>query len=135
MDTHPTGRTMRTAAPMPSPLQFTTHTFQDTPLVRLSGSLVFGHDVNPLIALARELRAQGHMSVILELRDVTATDSTGLGAILEFRRVLGDDEGAVYLLQPSERLRTHLAVSHVESMFIVADSEEDLSRYLTQKDH
>jgi ABC-type transporter Mla MlaB component len=98
---------------MPSPLQLTTHTFQDTLLIRASGALVFGNDVNPLIGLAGQLRAQGHTCAILDVRDVTAIDSTGLGAILEFRRVLGYGERTVYLLQPSERLRAHLAVSHV----------------------
>jgi anti-anti-sigma factor len=118
---------------MPSPLQITTHTFRRVPVVQVSGALVFGHDVSVLPKLAAQLRAQCHTDAILDLRGLTATDSTGLGAVLEFRRLLGDGQKAVYLLHPPERLRTHLNVTHVESMFIVVDSEDDLDRYLTNE--
>lgn len=118
---------------MPTPLQITTHTFRRVPVVRVSGDLVFGHDVGVLSEIATQLRAQGHTDAILDLRGLTTTDSTGLGAVLEFRRLLGDSQRSVYLLQPPERLRMHLTVAHVKSMFIVVDSEDDLNRHLTEE--
>jgi anti-anti-sigma factor len=118
---------------MPSPLQITTQTFQRVPVVRVSGDLIFGHDVSELPQLARQLSAQGNTDAILDLRGLTSTDSTGLGAVLEFRRLLGDGNKAVYLLQPPERLRAHMTVTHVETMFIVVESEDDLGRYLTER--
>jgi ABC-type transporter Mla MlaB component len=69
-------------------------------------------DVEVLHSLALGLTAQGDTDMVLDLGDMSATDSTGLGAIIEVRRVLRD--GHVYLLQPPERLRTHLSVTHVE---------------------
>lgn len=115
-------------ASMPSPLQITRHSFQRMPMIRVSGDLVFGHDVGVLCDHALQLTGQGDTDVILDLREMTATDSTGLGAILEFRRSLGDGQGSVHLLQPPERLSTQLKVAHVESMFIVVDSDEHLRR-------
>src|SRR5262245_13260850 len=102
---------------MPSPLKVTRETLHGLPAIRVSGDLTFAHDVGLLRELAVQLTAEGDKTAILDLRGVTAVDSTALGAIVEFRRVLG----SVYMLHPPERLRTYLAVTHLASMFTVVD--------------
>jgi anti-anti-sigma factor len=116
---------------MPSPLQVTKQTFHGMPAIRVAGDLIFGNEVELLRKLAVQLSAEGGVGAILDLRAVTAVDSTALGAIVEFRRVLGGAR-AVYLLHPPERLRTYLTVTHLESLFIVVDNEDQLARHLSE---
>lgn len=120
---------------MPSPLQISQHTLEGIPLVRVSGDLVFGQEVDALPALASALTHQGHTDAILDLAAVTSVDSTGLGAVLAFRRVLSERQGRVYLLHTPDRFRTHLNVTQVESMFTIADGEAELRRLLTDHAH
>jgi hypothetical protein len=59
------------------------------------------------------------------LTNVESTDSSGMSALLEIRRIFGEHHGGVILLHPSDRLRAALAMIRVASMFdMIADEAE-----------
>jgi anti-anti-sigma factor len=77
------------------------------------------------------LRSGGHERLIVDLTGVESTDSTGVSALLEIRQIIGERAGSVILLGPPKRLRSTLAMTHVASLFEVADDEADLRRRLS----
>jgi anti-anti-sigma factor len=110
--------------------RLTVDRFRDVPLIRLSGEMTFGEDVTALLDTVRCLATDGHARLVLDLTDVETADSTGVGALLESKRLLGETAGTVFLLRPPIRLRSSLDLIRATSMFEVVDDEADLNRRL-----
>jgi anti-anti-sigma factor len=115
---------------MPAHFRLAVDQFRDVPLFRLSGDMTFGQDMSDLHDNVRRLASHGHRRLVLDLTDVESADSTGIGALLNAKRVLGEAIGTVFLLRPSIRLLSALDLMRVTSMFEVAGDEADLSRRL-----
>ena len=115
---------------MPEPLSVTVGEIEGVAVLRLQGGFVYGQDFQALHAAVVRLRSEGHDRLIVDLIGVESTDSTGVSALLEIRHLIGERAGSVILLAPSKRLRSTLAMTHVASLFEVADDEADLRRRL-----
>ena len=112
---------------MPSDFRLTNTTFDDAPLLRLSGDLAFGQSIGSLHDAAHQLR--GHTLIVLDLTDVEIVDSTGISALLDARRTLGATSRVVLLAAPT-RLRTSLDVARIADLFELVDDEHGLRRAL-----
>ena len=95
------------------------------PVVRLRGSLTFDADLAALREAVSRPGSQGGASLVLDLADVHACDSSGVGELVGLR--LKSDRPIV-LLRPSAQLRRVLLVMKVMSLFEVMDDEETLGR-------
>jgi len=104
--------------------------FDGVPVLRLRGALIYGQDLQPIHRAAARLKSEGHERVIVDLTAVDATDSTGVSALLEAKRIIGQRPGAVILLRPPKRLRATLVMTHVAALFEVVDDEAELRRRL-----
>jgi anti-sigma B factor antagonist len=117
---------------MSTPLRLAVTAFGETPMLRLSGRLVFGQDLGAVHEAVTQLAAAGHHRLILDMTDVEATDSSGISSLLDVRHILGEGSGRIFLLRPSERLRGVLAVVRVTSLFEVVDDETELEHRLAK---
>jgi len=103
----------------------------DVPFLRLSGDLIFGHNLRALHDATAKLRASGHTIIAIDLTDIGAVDSTGIGALLDVRRMIGMT-GCVVLLRASAHLRTSLDVMRVTKLFTLEDEEAGVLRVVAQ---
>jgi anti-anti-sigma factor len=115
---------------MPAPLRLAADEIRGVPALLLSGDLAFGQSMRVLHDAVTDLGDQGHKCLVLDLTNVESADSTGIGALLDVVRVLGEGVGRVFLLRPSARLRNSLNLIRVTSMFEVVNDETDLVRRL-----
>ena len=69
--------------------------------------------------------SQGGAALVLDLADVHACDSSGVGALVDLRL---KSDWPIILLRPSEHLRRVLHVMKVMSLFEVMDDKELLGR-------
>ena len=115
---------------MPAHFRLAVDRFMDVPLIRLSGDMSFGQDMSDLDGTVRQLASHGHTRLVLDLTDVESADSTGIGSLLNAKRILGEAQGTGFLLRPSIRLRSALDLMRVTSTFELAGNEADLSRRL-----
>jgi anti-anti-sigma factor len=113
-------------------LSITYGSFSNVPLLRLEGDLTFGQNVAELHDAVERLAVSGVGTVILDLTALGATDSTGIGALLDVKRLLGEKHGRVCLLRPPAALRNSLHVVRVTSMFVLVDDELELTRVLDE---
>jgi len=113
---------------VPSDFRLTLATFDDVPVLRLSGDLTFGQTLSSLHDAASQLR--GQTLVVLDVTDVEAVDSTGISALLDVRQTLGVTSRVV-LLRPRTRLRASLDITRVLNLFELADDEDGLRRAIT----
>jgi anti-anti-sigma factor len=111
---------------MPDSLKLMVETLEGLAVLRLKGRLVYGQDFQPLYDTTARLRREGHQKVVVDLTGVESTDSSGISALLEIRRIIGEQPGAVILLRPSDRLRASLAMIRVTAMFEVIMDEDEI---------
>ena len=111
---------------MSDSLSLTVETIEGVPVLRLKGKLLYGQNFQPLYEIVARLRSEGHPRVVIDLTPVQSTDSSGMSALLEVRRLFGEQPGAVALLRPSERLRAALAMIRVLSLFEVITDEGEI---------
>jgi anti-anti-sigma factor len=95
------------------------------PVVRLRGSLTIDADLAALREAVSRPDSQGGAALVLDLADVHACDSSGVGELVGLR--LKSDRPIV-LLRPSAQLRRVLLVMKVLSLFEVMDEEESIGR-------
>jgi anti-anti-sigma factor len=112
--------------PMPDSLNLIVEMLEGLPVLRLKGKLVYGQNFQPLYDTIARLRGEGHQKVVVDLTGVDSTDSSGISALLEIRRIIGEQPGAVILLRPADRLRASLAMIRVSAMFDVIMDEGEL---------
>ena len=92
--------------------------------------MVFGENVRELHDRITELTGQGHRRLILDVSELGLADSTGIGALIDAKKVVGGGEGEVILLRPSERLRASLKLIRVTPMFVLVNDDADLVQHL-----
>ena len=111
---------------MSDSLKLAVETLEGLAVLRLKGKLVYSQNFQPLYDTAARLRSEGHQRVVVDLTAVQSTDSSGMSALLEIRRIFGEQPGAVVLLRPSDRLRAALAMIRVTALFEVITDEREI---------
>lgn len=70
------------------------------------------------------LIAQGHTRLVVDLREVDFIDSTGLGVLVARHRLLRHQDGWMHLVATSERVLRVVAITGLDTVFVVGDSVE-----------
>jgi anti-anti-sigma factor len=115
---------------MPKPFRLTVDLLKSVPLLCLSGDMILGQNLRELHDEVRDLAAEGHTRLVLDLTEVESADSTGIEALVDAKHALGEATSTVFLLRPSILVRNSLTLSGVTSMFEVVGSEPELVRRL-----
>jgi anti-anti-sigma factor len=113
---------------MPELFRLTLDSFGGIPVLRLGGRLVFGQNLETIRDAVRRLQREEHQRLVVDVTEVESADSSGISALLEIRRIIGETGGRLVLLRPSERLRGALAILRVTSLFEIVDDETALTR-------
>ena len=114
---------------MTAPFRLTVASFHEIPVVHLTGGMVFGQNVRELTDRVADLVGRGHRRVVLDVSELEWADSTGIGALLGAKRQM-KDEGCIFLLGASERLRASLSMIRATEMFMFVSDEPDLLQHL-----
>jgi len=85
---------------------------------------VSGHNV-ALHRSIRTLAEEGKLQVLLNLSNVTAIDSSGLGELISSQITLNNKGGELKLVHLTEALRELLAITKVLTVFDVCDTEAE----------
>ncbi len=79
-----------------------TKTQDGVKVVKLKGRLSIGPALERFNATMTELLGAGHNRIILDLEEVPAIDSTGIGMLVRFLTTTKRSGGAIRLLKPSK---------------------------------
>ena len=112
---------------MPAVFPIVVRTVDDVTVVDLRGHLMDDGDI-PLVECVTDLIRRGRLKVLLNLKDVSRIDSTGIGMLvakfLSLRRLGGD----LKLLHVSERARHLLLVTKLSRVIETFESEDEALR-------
>ena len=100
-------------------------------ILHLEGRLVTqSRPVPSLGAIVRDQMRQGRLVVLLDMTAVTDIDAHGLGALVYSLTTLERQGGRMALVAPSDRIRRLFAITRLDTVFAIYDSEpEALDRY------
>ena len=107
------------------PMNFDVRNNGDVIIVDFSGRPAVGVTDELLPQVINELLDEGHKKILLNLSDVDYIDSNGLGELVQGLRAAKRHGASLRLLNPQERVRKTLRLTHLLPMFDTHESEPD----------
>jgi anti-sigma B factor antagonist len=92
-------------------------------IVDLRGRLVLGEESAGLRDLVRNLASRGNKKILLNLRDVSYIDSSGLGELVSAFTNMRSLGGELKLLNLNERVHDLLQITKLYTIFDITDDE------------
>jgi anti-sigma B factor antagonist len=100
----------------------------DVAVVDISGRITLGDASIALRDNVRELMAQGHLKILLNLTGVTFMDSSGIGELVSGYVSAAHNNGRVKLCGLTRRVRDLLQVTRLYGVLDIYEWEEDALR-------
>lgn len=103
------------------------------PVLDLSGRLVFGDETKVLRSAVKDVIAQGHVNIVLNLSDLAYVDSGGIGTLVGLYTSARAAGGDLKLASPNSRVQHVLEITRLLSVLSVHPSEEQAIAQLQKK--
>lgn len=103
----------------------------EIPVLVPSGRITLGESTRILQTAIEAAIDRGARHLIVDGSGVEYLDSTGIGELVVAVRRLMDSGGKVGIAAPSAKLREILEITHLNSVFLVRESEEELAAELS----
>jgi anti-anti-sigma factor len=97
----------------------------DVVIVDFKGRLVAGDGDEILSQVIDELLAEDYRKILLNLSEVEAIDSMGLGELVQSYKIAQRFGAAIHLLQPRDRVKKSLHLTKLLPLFPVHETEEE----------
>src|ERR1700739_3465008 len=109
-------------------LKLTNHETDGVVVVALDGRIVLGEETNKLRESVKNLVSQGKTKVVLDMKNVTMIDSSGLGALVAAYSSARSGGASVRLCNLGAHFNQLLQITKLLTVFEVAKTEEDAVR-------
>ncbi len=109
-------------------VNLTTRQVGDVSIVDLAGKITLGAESNALGNLLRDLRSQGHVKILLNMRDVSYVDSSGMGEMVSGLTEASHKGGSLKLLGLTPRVKDLLRITKLQTIFDVHEDEAQAVR-------
>ncbi len=117
-----------------APLTITRRDAGHVVVLALTGRLNFDDDGDRLLReQVAAVVASGEQNILLDLNGVHQMDSGGVGTLVAVYLHAAKRGGKLKLLQPSERVKRVLHMTHLEEAFDVFDNESDAVRTFDER--
>ncbi len=97
----------------------------DVYVLRLSGQLMGGPDADAVRETILSALNQGYKSLLVDLKDVSWVNSTGLGILISSHITVANNGGSLKLMRVSRRIDSIFMVTRLNTVFQVFDSEPE----------
>ena len=101
-----------------------TRRIDDVTILDLHGKLLVGADAELLRDSVAGIIAQGHRKLLLNLADVPAMDSGGLGELVRCSLIVQREKGAIKLVNLTSKITDLLSITKLLTIFDTFDSEQ-----------
>lgn len=108
--------------------KFTTRVSDDVTVIDLSGRLILGPGPAALRELLKEVTAGGARKIVLNLKDVSFIDSSGLGELVSSHVNAKHNGGALKMVCLPKRVEDMFQITGVYRVLDIHDTEFDAIR-------
>lgn len=106
-------------------MKITQRTSGDVTILDVNGKLTIGEGDYLLREAVRSALAEGKRKVLINLAEVTAIDSSGIGELVSSYTTASHQGGKLKLLNPTRKIYDLLVITQLISVFEVFDSENE----------
>ena len=104
----------------------------DVAVVALDGRIVLGEETVALREKVKSLLSKGKKKIVLDLKDVSMIDSSGLGALVAAHSSAKSAGAALRLCNLGSRTNELLQMTRLLTVFEVSDSEAEAVRAMSK---
>ena len=109
-------------------LKITNHETDGIAVLALDGRIVLGEETVALREKVKSLLAEGKKKIVLDLKNVSMIDSSGLGAFISCLRKLNAKSGDLKLCGMSKQVRAVFELVRMHRVFDILGTKEDAVR-------
>ena len=102
-------------------------------VLALDGRIVLGEETSALREKVKSLLGQGKKNIVLNLRNVTMIDSSGLGALVTAYSSAKSGGASLRLCNLGARSNELLQITKLYTIFEVSNTEEDAVRAMAKR--
>jgi anti-sigma B factor antagonist len=113
-------------------LKITNREMDDVVVLALDGRIVLGEETVALREKVKGLLGEGKKKVVLDLKNVTMIDSSGLGALVAAHSSAKSSGATLRLCNLGSRTNELLQVTRLLTVFEVSDSETEAVRAMSK---
>jgi anti-sigma B factor antagonist len=99
-------------------------------LLALSGKIMGGPEANEINDKINQLIDQNKLHIIIDLEQVEWMNSSGLGILITAVTILKDNNGALRLINVSDRINNLLKITKLTTVFDIAESYDQAIKSL-----
>ncbi len=89
----------------------------DITLLTISGKLMGGNETKEITEKVKSLLDDGMKKIVMDLGKVKWMNSTGLGALIESRRLITEKDGVLKLAAVAEKIKSLLIITQILNLF------------------
>ena len=97
----------------------------DIVVLSLNGKIMGGPEATEINGEINKLIDAGKLKIIIDLNEVDWMNSSGLGILIDAVTVLKKNNGALRLVNVSERIRNLLKITKLDTVFDLRESVEE----------
>jgi anti-sigma B factor antagonist len=113
-------------------LKITDHEMDGVAVLTLEGRIVLGEETVALREKVKGLLGAGKKKIVLDLKNVTMIDSSGLGALVTAHSSARSAGATLRLCNLGSRTNELLQITRLVTVFEVSNSEADAVRAMTK---
>ncbi len=103
--------------------KLTTRQVGDVTVVDVSGRITLGEGASALRTTLRDLAANGHKKLLLNLAEVSYIDSSGIGELVSAFTTVANQGGGVKLVNLTTRVKDLLQITKLYTVFDIYNDE------------
>jgi anti-sigma B factor antagonist len=100
----------------------------DVAIVDLSGRITLGEGTGLVRNTIKDLVNSGQKNILLNLKEVSYLDSSGLGEMVGAYATVTNAQGSIKLLHPQAKVHDLLQVTKLFTVFVTFDDEQEALR-------
>ena len=93
-------------------------------VLKISGKLMGGNETREIPDKIKSLLSDGVADIMMDLGKVKWMNSTGLGALIESRRLISEKEGNLKLSAVTEKIKSLLMITQIMNLFDTYESAD-----------
>ena len=103
---------------------------RDIPIMKFEGEIVFENSNQLKEAAKNKLRETEYKNLIMDMKDVTFIDSSGIGFILSLLKFLREREGNLVIANVNDKIRKSFEITKISQIIEVFTSVDKAYNHL-----